>query len=51
MEKTKVHFFEKDLLQFVVIDPIEGNITRGKYAGPMPGAVRPLLKWESERMQ
>jgi lipopolysaccharide transport system ATP-binding protein len=51
MEKTKVHFFERDLLQFVVIDPIEGNITRGKYAGPMPGAVRPLLKWESERMR
>jgi lipopolysaccharide transport system ATP-binding protein len=50
METLKVHFYEKDLLNLSVVDPIEGTITRGYYFGPMPGAVRPSLVWESERI-
>jgi len=48
MQTSKVHFYEKDLLSFTVVDPIIGSVTRGQYAGPMPGVVRPLLDWECE---
>jgi hypothetical protein len=42
-----VHFDEKDLLFFTVHDPIDGIRTRiAGYSGPVPGPVRPLLKWE-----
>ena len=50
METSKVHFYEKDLLNLNVVDPIEGIVTRGNYFGPMPGVVRPVLAWESERL-
>ncbi len=51
MFKVKSHFFEKDLLRLSVVDRIDGVITRGMYAGPMPGTVRPALQWESRRLQ
>ncbi|HVN25426.1 MAG TPA: ABC transporter ATP-binding protein [Syntrophorhabdales bacterium] len=50
METLKIHFYEKDLLNVNIIDPIEGTVTRGNYFGPMPGVVRPVLSWESERL-
>ncbi|HME44456.1 MAG TPA: ABC transporter ATP-binding protein [Syntrophorhabdales bacterium] len=50
VETLKVHFYEKDLLNLNVVDPIEGTITRGNYSGFMPGSVRPALEWESERI-
>jgi lipopolysaccharide transport system ATP-binding protein len=50
VEKSIVHFYEKDLLCFAVVDPISGTITRGDYAGPMPGLVRPVLEWEGGRI-
>lgn len=50
METSKVHFNEKDLLSFTVVDPIEGTLTRGKYVGAIPGIIRPALEWESERL-
>jgi lipopolysaccharide transport system ATP-binding protein len=50
METSNVHFYEKDLLNLNVVDPIEGTVTRGNFVGPMPGAVRPALAWESERL-
>jgi lipopolysaccharide transport system ATP-binding protein len=50
VEKSIVHFYEKDLLSFTVVDPLAGTITRGDYAGPMPGVVRPVLEWEGGRI-
>jgi lipopolysaccharide transport system ATP-binding protein len=57
MDPVTVHFFERDAVAFQVIDSLDGNSARGDYAGPMPGVVRPLLKWstthepiESERL-
>lgn len=43
-----VHFSERDILFFNVIDPIYGIPTRpNKYLGSLAGsAVRPLLEWE-----
>lgn len=40
-----VHFHEKDVLSFSVIDSMDGDSARGIYGGPFPGIVRPILKW------
>jgi lipopolysaccharide transport system ATP-binding protein len=40
-----VHAHERGILSFQVTDPGEGDSARGNYAGPLPGVVRPLLKW------
>lgn len=40
-----VHFYEQDAIAFQVVDSLDGDSARGDYAGPMPGIVRPLLKW------
>ena len=43
----KVHFDERDVVAFQVIDSTEGDSSRGEYTGTLPGVVRPLLKWET----
>jgi len=43
----KIHFFEKDAVCFNVIDPMEGDSARGNYIGHLLGAVRPILKWNT----
>lgn len=48
MDPVRVHFFERDIVAFQVVDSLDGNSARGDYAGQMPGVVRPLLKWTSE---
>jgi lipopolysaccharide transport system ATP-binding protein len=47
-EPSRVHFRERDIVAFHVIDSLEGNAARGDYAGPMPGIVRPMLNWTSQ---
>jgi lipopolysaccharide transport system ATP-binding protein len=46
-EPVIAHFFERGALAFQVHDPGEGDTVRGTYAGPLPGAVRPLLPWST----
>ncbi|MDB4970786.1 MAG: transporter related [Myxococcales bacterium] len=46
-EPVVVHFFERGALAFQVHDPGEGDSARGTYAGPIPGALRPLLPWST----
>ncbi len=48
MEPLRVHFFERDIVAFQVVDSLDGNSARGDFAGHVPGIVRPLLKWTSE---
>jgi lipopolysaccharide transport system ATP-binding protein len=48
MDPVRVHFFERDIVAFQVIDSLDGDSARGDYAGPMPGIVRPLLNWTSQ---
>lgn len=43
-----VHCFERDAVTFQVIDSPDGDSARADYAGPMPGIVRPMLKWTTE---
>lgn len=47
MDPVRTHFFERDAVAFQVIDSMEGDSARGDYAGPLPGAVRPLLEWQT----
>ena len=42
-----VHFNEPDVVAFQMIDSTDGDSARADYAGPLPGVVRPLLKWET----
>ena len=43
-----VHVYERDAVAFQIIDSMDGDSARGDYAGPMPGVVRPLLKWATQ---
>lgn len=40
-----VHFLERDVVVFRVVDSLDGDSARGDYAGQMPGVVRPILQW------
>ena len=42
-----VHFVERDVVAFRVVDGGEGDSNRGDYAGPYPGVVRPRFEWET----
>ncbi|HKR59206.1 MAG TPA: ABC transporter ATP-binding protein [Pyrinomonadaceae bacterium] len=48
MNPVIVHFYERDVVAFQVIDSMDGDSARGEYGGPMPGVVRPLLKWHTQ---
>jgi lipopolysaccharide transport system ATP-binding protein len=39
------HFYERDAVSFQVIDAPGQDTARGDYAGGIPGAVRPRLRW------
>jgi len=43
-----VHFVEPDAVAFEVVDTLDGDSVRGRYAGPYPGVVRPDLPWQTE---
>jgi len=45
MDPTNVNFYERDAVAFQVIDSMDGDSSRGRYAGPMPGVIRPMLEW------
>jgi lipopolysaccharide transport system ATP-binding protein len=47
MDPVKIHFYERDVVGFQVIDTLEGGSARGDYAGLFPGAFRPLLRWDT----
>jgi len=42
-----VHFEERDVVTFRVIDTLDGDSARGDYAGLLPGVIRPVLEWEN----
>ncbi len=44
----EVHFAEREVVAFHVIDNLEGNSTRGDYTGVLPGIVRPQFTWETD---
>jgi len=47
MDPVTVHLLERDAVAFQVVDSLAGDSARGDYAGPFPGVVRPMLRWET----
>ena len=45
IEPTISQVFEQSIVGFQVVDSMDGDTHRGDWAGPQPGAVRPLLEW------
>jgi lipopolysaccharide transport system ATP-binding protein len=45
---TILHAHERNAIAFQVIDSPSDDSARGDYVGPMPGVVRPLLRWTTE---
>jgi lipopolysaccharide transport system ATP-binding protein len=45
-----IHLHERGLFSFRIHDPAEGDSARGVFAGPFPGAVRPMLPWSIEAL-
>ena len=45
---TVLHAHEPNAVAFQVIDSQAGDSARGDYVGPMPGVVRPLLRWTND---
>lgn len=43
----KVHADASDVVAFHVVDTMDGDSARGDYAGPLPGIVRPNLRWNT----
>jgi lipopolysaccharide transport system ATP-binding protein len=48
MDREIVHFWERDVVSFQVIERPEGRSARGTYSGSIPGAVRPMLEWTAQ---
>jgi lipopolysaccharide transport system ATP-binding protein len=46
-----IHFHEKNILSFLVVDNLDGESARGIYAGEFPGLVRPMLEWETQKLK
>jgi lipopolysaccharide transport system ATP-binding protein len=47
-QPLEVHFAERDVIAFHVIDNFEEGSTRGDYTGVLPGVVRPQMNWETD---
>jgi lipopolysaccharide transport system ATP-binding protein len=45
---TVLHAHERNAVAFQVVDSPAGESARGDYIGPMPGVVRPLLRWTTD---
>lgn len=48
-EPYEQHFIARDAATFNVVDNADPENMRGDLTGPIPGAVRPGLKWETKR--
>ncbi len=45
---TILHAHERNAIAFQVVDSPSDDSARGDYVGPMPGVVRPLLRWTTD---
>lgn len=45
-----VHFHERDVVAFQVVDSLDGDSARGDFAGAIPGVVRPMLRWTTREV-
>ncbi len=49
-ESHILHFSKREAVAFQVIDTMEGDSTRGDFAGYLSGAIRPQLHWETRQL-
>lgn len=49
MRPEKIHFYEQDAIIFDVIEDM--NLRNNEYRGPIPGVIRPNLKWDTIRIK
>ena len=47
---VEVHYDIRNIINFIVIDDMHNISTRGLFRGFIPGVVRPLLDWKSEKI-
>jgi len=45
-----IYVYEEEILTFSIFDEMKGNSARGDYYLEFPGIIRPLLKWDAERL-
>lgn len=45
---TILHAHERNAIAFQVVDSPSDDSARGDYVGPMPGVIRPLLRWTTD---
>ncbi|HEX6189869.1 MAG TPA: ABC transporter ATP-binding protein [Pyrinomonadaceae bacterium] len=50
MNPVIIHFHEHQAVAFQVVDSTEGDSARGDYGGPLPGVVRPKLRWTTDEL-
>ena len=49
-DPVTIHAMDRDAVAFQVVDTFAGDTARGDYGGPMPGVVRPMLRWETRQL-
>jgi hypothetical protein len=47
----EVEFWDRNAVVFNIVDPMDERSNRYNLSGPLPGAVRPKLKWLIEPIQ
>jgi lipopolysaccharide transport system ATP-binding protein len=51
LDTHRLHLFEQQVVAFNVVESSGGDTARGIYAGNLPGAIRPILEWETVTIQ
>ena len=51
LDPVRIHFHERDVVAFQVVDSMEGDSARGDFAGHVPGVVRPMLRWTTAEVR
>lgn len=46
----EVHFHQRDVLAFNMVDDLTNSPGRGDYVGDMNGVIRPLLEWRTKKL-
>lgn len=47
----EVHFHQRDVLAFNMVDDLTNSPGRGDYVGEMNGVIRPLLEWRTKNFK
>lgn len=47
MEPNTLHFLEREVVAFHVIDAGQGDSVRGEFGGALSGVIRPTLEWQT----